>query len=241
MPRTITFQTATNRVATRLGLDPDNNDGDLAPSQAAAIAEYLRYAYELAYEWGQWPETILSEQRTPVAQLIAWSQASENTIGTVFSVTELHPLIAKNPIGVKFRLGADGIYLPSTHVITEVYVNYRRPAPQFTTTAWNIATAYAVGDTVYYSTTGECYAAIAATTGDLPTDTANWEKLDFLRVIADAAVQGAMSEARAEEGQHTVSGVMDQKMEALLEHEFDRLTRQSGQSEMIRMDDFNVN
>lgn len=222
-----------------MGLEPDEN---LAPNQAAALADYIRMTYALAYEWYEWPEAVVNEKRLPVDQVIEWSEGGDtDTFGTVFSVTEKHPLKEKNPIGVKFRLGSEGIYLPSTHATTEVYVNYRVPAPDFTSAEYAAGTAYAAGETVYYATTGECYEARQATTGNLPTDANNWKLLPLLSVIADATVQGALSEAMAEEGQHTAGQTMDAKFEGYLEHELDRLIRQSGQSRMIRMDDFNVN
>lgn len=60
-----------------------------------------------------------------------------------------------------------------------VYVTFRKPAPQFTSTAWASATAYAVGNLVYDDATGECYKAIQAGTGQAVTVAAYWSRVEF--------------------------------------------------------------
>lgn len=51
--------------------------------------------------------------------------------------------------------------------------------------AYAAATTYAIGDEVYYATTGKYYEAIAVTTGNLPTDATKWSELtSFERYVA---------------------------------------------------------
>lgn len=232
MARTTTFKSVLHRVAIRMGLDPTVN---LERNQAEAIGEYIRENYELAYEWYEWPEAECFEQVTALDQVIEWDDVDPLAgIGTVFCVSEGHPLKAANPVDIEFKIGPEGIYLPLKYASTEVWISYRPAAPKFTATEYNASTAYAVGDSTYYATTGECYLCTTASTGNLPTVTNYWQKLDLLKVLAAATVQGAYSETLAEEGQHNASVIIDSKMEGYLEHELDRLELQSGQTRHLR-------
>jgi hypothetical protein len=108
--------------------------------------------------------------------------------------------------GAAVRLGLDITQTMLAHTTAAIveYVNSRlREAqeravwPEFVRTEqrqyradYNAGTSYAIGDEVYYPTTGFYYRATAAGSGNLPTNTSFWTEspTDFLRSIDFAQV-----------------------------------------------------
>lgn len=235
MARTTRFKEVLHRVAYRMGIDPTV---EFNRNSAEAVAEYLREAYELAYEWYEWPESISVDEYTVTDSKIEWDAPTLGSFGTIFDIYTNHPLTSRNPLPLSFTMVADGIYINPDFTGTSVWVKWRAPAPKFTGREYLYTDTQAVGDTVYYEFTGECYACVTEITTVMiagedykaPTDGAYWRKLDFLSVLAPAAVQGAYAEHLAEEGQHSASQLPDGKMLGYLEHELDRLELQGGQA-----------
>ena len=64
--------------------------------------------------------------------------------------------------------------IPISNPEVEICTGERLDAIAITATAFNGSAAYAAGDLVYYNTTGDCYEAIADTTGNLPTSEEFW-------------------------------------------------------------------
>lgn len=144
---------------------------------------------------------------TPFVRLVPWSQTEDNgstsltEIGRVQYVAENNPEVATaNLATFDHKPTADGT-LVAKDAPDEPWVSFQKPAPQFTFTSYAAATAYVVGDTVYYSTTGECYECIQAGTGNLPTDTAYWTKIDFPRVISGFVKRAVKADVQNDQGQ----------------------------------------
>ena len=226
--RTVTFQSVLYGVARRKGLDPTTL---LPPGEARTLTEYINAAYQFCWRHYQWPESVTVETATATSSVIAWSGATTYRLGDVLAVTKNHPITDLNPTPIPYEMGPAGLYLKdSDYADAEVYVTYRREAPQFTATTYSSATAYAV-DEVMYFTDGDCYKCVSATTaGQTPvTHAAKWEKQDLLALLAEPVKQAALAEALREDGQHSTSLITDGVLAGLLDHEIDRLTLDQGQ------------
>jgi hypothetical protein len=75
-----------------------------------------------------------------------------------------------------------------------VYVEFGFVPPLFTSELWNAATTYAPGELVYYDVTGECYQAITASTGTVPTDAGAWKWQKFPKVLARTVKLAAIAD-----------------------------------------------
>lgn len=147
-------------------------------TQTATAQQFFNRNMRKAWESYEWPWSLVMEARTPATGVIAWEQAGETAIAEVFGVYTDNPYTASSWGPVSYTLTADGIQLVGPNAPTgAVYVHYRSRVPLYTGAAYNGASAYAIGDQVYYSTTGDFYVAIDAGTGNAPTDTDYWTRL----------------------------------------------------------------
>ena len=233
MARTIPFKRVLHGVWTRTGGDPASQN-NLETNAAHAVTEYINEAYKFAWQFYEWPEALTVEQRTFASQLVEWEQSGETAMETVLGVSQDDPRLKAYARPVTFKSGPAGIYVPSDFASSELWITYRKPAPWFTATEYDGSTSYALGDTVYYATSGECYECIQAGSGNLPTDTDYWTKLDFLAILEAAVKQGARSEWLREEGQESTSTLAQEAMIELLESEILRLETQQGDVRHVR-------
>jgi hypothetical protein len=147
-------------------------------TQTATAQQFFNRNMRKAWESYEWPWSLVMEARTPSSGIIAWEQSSETPIAEVFGVYTDNPFTASNWSPVSYTLTVDGIQLVGPNAPTgDVYVHYRSRVPLYTGAAYSGATSYAVGDQVYYATTGDFYIAIATTTGNAPTDATKWTRL----------------------------------------------------------------
>ena len=87
---------------------------------------------------------------------------------------------------------------------------------------WEVATAYVPGELVYYQ--GECYAAIAANTGVLPSVAASWRKQAFPAVLERAIKLVAIADALREDENLTKAAMWDAQSGQALYEALDRAT-----------------
>lgn len=231
MPRSVKFRDILWGVATRMGMDPESG---LNANDARAITEYINLAWRIAAKHYPWPETTFSEERTASGQIIAWAQSGETVIGDVLGVFQYDPLDYDNPEPIGFRTTSAGIVLPERWVDGDVWILFREPTTPFTATTWT-AGVYAIGDTVYYPTTGHCYICIAVTTNQAPTNTSYWETLPVPDFLAEAIKAGAYAATLSEEGQHGTATLAGAAMAELLAIEVDLVENQSQQNQFIRV------
>lgn len=118
----------------------------------------------------------------------------------------------KNPGAVPWQPSNNGIQVtrggvsstsPSTPAL--VWVEFRLRPPVFTSTGYVASKIYAAGDLVYYSTnaggTGECYLALQAGTGNLPTVSAFWSKVNFPMVLGSWVKRAAFADGLKDQKQ----------------------------------------
>lgn len=166
----------------------------------AFIARRAREAY-LA-QW--WPETLLSEERTVTQSgdrcYIELAQSSEIPIGQVRGVYLDDPLVDPEPRRVRFVLSEEKIYLPA-NLYTTLFVWFQLRPPVLSGVAFNAASIYSSGTTVYYSSAnpgyeGDYWTANATTTaGQDPEDTpAKWDREAIPERLRDAIAHAAYSD-----------------------------------------------
>lgn len=228
--RTVTFKSVIEGTAMLGGVSPSD---PVYTQIAPELAHHITTAYRLAWDLYDWPETLCyiadtieSHPTATSAKYLPWTNGDRD-IKTLFGVSKYDPRVKEHPEPITgYRLGPDGFYFPET-TETAVWLEYREPAPRFTSTAYAAGTAYVTGDLVYYSTTGECYRAKQSTTGNAPTNTTYWLKLDFMALL-DEAVKAAAHAARTRaEGREQTAAFIQSVVEDHLENEIDLLDQQS--------------
>lgn len=128
---------------------------------------------------------------------------------------------------VHWRDEGDRIWLISTESPGLLWFRYRLPAPRFTRVEYGNATAYAAGDVVYYPTTGECYVALAATTGNVPTNPTYWRKQDLPLVLSAYASTALAAALQEDDGQFEKGAALRARSGAMLEDEQDKFIIQT--------------
>jgi len=80
------------------------------------------------------------------------------------------------------------------------WIRFRPVSPEFSWTEWVAATEYSIGDLTYLAAQGECYKALAPSTGKDPyTETAYWEPVGFPKIFRDYVVNGVTADLLTED------------------------------------------
>lgn len=154
------------------------------------------------------------------------------TIGEVKGVWDANPWISENPFPVRYDTTSDGLVVRGPDNV--VWVEFRLRPNDFTGSTW-ASGSFAVGDQVYYSTTGEYYVCIATATTQAPTDTTKWTKLDFPYVLKDCVAQAAYGDLLKVTGKTSKWGTELNEAFRLLQREFDKIERQQGQTNNLNV------
>lgn len=176
---------------------------------------------------------------TPFEPYVALAQPGETEIGEVLRLCQRDPRIyPQNPGVVRHRMGSKGA-IPVGAPLTEVFVEFRRRRPVFDPTAWDENVDY-IGDEVrYLASTGECYLALDATSGDDPSDSpAVWRKLDFPQVLADFTARAAGSDLLRDDGQNQKAAAEENEAYAKLAEARDIELEGQAQSESVQVDGY---
>lgn len=208
---------------------------DITADKAASIAIMFTTALELAWEYHDWPETVTTQERTPVARLIAYQQAGLPVLHSPHAVYESDPsALSARVKELPWELNDGGIQILKAWDAT-AWVTYQKQPPSFTATAWANDAAYVADQLVYYAATGQCYKAKAnVNAGVLPTVTGSWELQPVLSMLRQAAVQGAVAGLARAEGEHGVGKVRLEDMTDLLDQKILNLNDRSGRVKRIK-------
>lgn len=196
-------------------------------TQTATAQQFFNRNMRKAWEAYEWPWSLVMEARTPASGIIAWEQSGETPIAEVFGVYTDNPFTASNWSPVSYTLTVDGIQLVGPNAPTgAVYVHYRSRVPLYTGAAYNGASAYAIGDQVYYSTTGDFYVAIDAGTGNAPTDTDYWTRLTVPYDLFEYVVTASAGDILLANGQNDRGFAMRADAKELLFDAIEKYSRQ---------------
>jgi hypothetical protein len=217
---------------------------DWDDATAYAIGDEVYYATTDAYYvailagTNQNPSTATTywEAVTDMDRYVPWQLAGTTPIAEVKdcykSSPRTHP---DDPYRLLFEMSDNGVQM-GTDAGTSVWLEFRTDPPQFTTTAYDAAITYAVGDLVYVASTGECYECIQAGIGQDPTtETAFWMKVDLPYVLKKAIVQGVRADWLRQDGQEDKATAAEAKWEKMLADAADTfvLTQRGGQRSRV--------
>lgn len=161
-------------------------------------------------------------EATDVPRTIALEQAGETVIGDVIGITDADPYGTTAAVELAYTLIGDEIRV-ERGTGDSVWVRFTTPAPEFTSEEWVTATQYAAGDLVYYATTGECYKALRDNSSVQPEgNAADWELVEFPKILAEHVKAGAVADALREDENFTKANAMEARAEDALDAAFDR-------------------
>lgn len=226
-------------LAYKAGLDPNAN---FLADQANAFVTFINSWVRRLYDRFDWPEWTVIEVRTPTNHVVPYVAGGGTTpIGKVYKVYLRDPQLTSGPIDTPFKLSEAGIHCGFQHG-TNVWIKFCRPAPKFTVALWINTKAYAVGDVVYNEADGNCYSAIATSTGVALTDNTKWTVVLFPAALSDLVVRGALSDVMRDEGKGDLAQAEEaqtnaqtlEKAAQQVASELDPITDQAGNASRYR-------
>lgn len=165
---------------------------------------------------------------TPFLRNISLTQSGQTEIAEVEGVYDQNPEVITNAVRQKFRLATGGIIARGS--VQRPWLRFRKICPSWTGANYSSTTAYVVGDQVYYGTTGDYYTCIQNGTGNAPTVTAFWTRIDFPYALRNMVAQAAYAEWLKGDGQNQKASAEMAVAQGLLNGELDLLERQQGQT-----------
>jgi hypothetical protein len=211
---------------------PDYNGGT-AYAQGAEVwyASTEAYYRATAATTGNVPTNgnfwALIEQIEPYFDL---EDATRPVIGDLTGIYSADPLINRTAREYDYTLQGGRVYVLGTRWPRVPWIVYTRRAPHFAAAEWSVSTTYAAGRVVYLSSTGECYMALAATTGEDPDATpAKWSKQEMPYLLSEWVKAAAYADSLREDGQWEKAEVAERKAMRLLDQEFDKVQLKQNQ------------
>lgn len=173
--------------------------------------------------------TVLTEY----ARYVSKTQQGLTPIGGVRRVCRRNPdLYPETPGEVRFSITSRGI-VPDSRAGTQVWIDFRKLPPVFSSDEYDAATAYAAGDVRFYSTTWECYKALQATTGNAPTNATYWELVAFPTLLKRFVEQACYAATLKPDGAGDKAGTELQLAYSFLLQAQDTELAQQGQSDSV--------
>lgn len=141
---------------------------------------------------------------TPFQRYVDFDQTGETPIGEVLDVTNQDPRVTKRYRGVDADTIGDKLFILEN--ATFVYVKFRKRRPSLSGSIFSSTSTYAVGDQVYYTTTGTVgnfYDCIVTTTaGQSPSTTpASWEVAEIPKRFEGFLIWRAYAQVVTGDGQ----------------------------------------
>jgi len=158
-------------------------------------------------------------------------QTGETAIGEVRSVSSRNPRVSNFPGNVAFSISSNGVQ-PSSLAPNRVWVQFRMRPPEYSTSEWASGTAYAIGDVVYVDSTGQCYMAVDASTGEDPTSATDyWTVQDVPFVLVNFLKRATYADLLVEDGQESKAEKQENRAYAFLADAWDVTIGQQGQQD----------
>lgn len=195
--RTQTFARFLTRYQALTGIDT------MTAGQITSATQFFARNMRYGWEYYEWPwSTLVEERDLDVNNLIVYEQSGETPIADVFAVYSDDPQGSSGFYQLSYTLNADGILFGGSNIPASAWVYFRSQCPDYRGADYSGATAYVVGDQVYYSTTGDFYVAIASTTGNAPTDATKWTRLTIPWDLFEFATLASASDLLTQNGQN---------------------------------------
>lgn len=114
-------------------------------------------------------------------------------------IGEITAIWDRDPSGLAVRLRhsvtADRILITdSAYTGGPVFVEFALPVPEFSMTEYSTEQYYPAGAIIYHYPTGDCYKALVANQGDLPTSAVSWQKQTIPHFLSDYVKERVLGE-----------------------------------------------
>lgn len=176
----------------------------------------------------------------PFNRYVAWEQTGFTKLGDVLEVYDRNPEVHEGALALTWHERVAGILVFGS--LPTVWIEFRKIVPFLKGNTFIAATAYAVGEQVYYSqtstagnVTADFYDCIVATTNQVPTDTAKWTKVEIPFVFAEWLIHAAAADLLAKDGKDDWSRDEMQLATEMMLHELDKQERQKGQEPRLQV------
>lgn len=159
---------------------------------------------------------------------------NKTLIGTMLSITDSDPRLYASRKW-DFAIGNEGLIVPQGYGSDTAWLRYRKRPQRASAEVYAASTAYVAGDVVYYASTGHCYVAKQASTGNLPTNTTYWTAQEFPYVLAPFCRSRAYGHWLSEDGQPDKAAEEFDRAEGLLADEWAKADTQQQQHNTFRV------
>lgn len=171
---------------------------------------------------------------TAFDRYVDYEQTGQTELGEVLEVWDADPDVSYGAEPVAYRLSENGVQI--LRDLPYVWIQYRVRLSAITGDAWDSATAYSVGNQVYYRTSttrGNFYACVSATSaGESPASAAaKWSVVEIPLVLKNYLVRALYSEWLAYDGQTEKSVLEMQRAKDLLAGQVELLAAQQQQGQ----------
>lgn len=228
--RTVAYSDYLKRLCAMLGIVYD----DILTTDETWMRQMFNRHMRFAWESYRWPELCPIESRTAdVNNVVSLTQASETEIGEVIQCWRDDPFATSLPRTIPFLITSDGIQFLDGAVYDPTYIYFRKRKPNYDGDDYDAATAYAVGDQVYYTTNGRFYICTATSTGNAPTNTSYFDELEIPYAFLEYAVAGAYADMLAADGQQDKATAAQRFAQEILFLEIDKAGRQQSQQPLF--------
>lgn len=217
--RTDTFKSVLRGAMMRAAWAPDGTWSNIKKDQLDRMTEYINKAVRYGYALFEWPELVYDDAATMDSSGLIAMDATWDVIWRVFCQD---PAIWEEPGEYVWKQRTTGLQVFNAPNGNAWVRNTKRP-PLFDSTPWRADDANAIGDVRYYSVTGECYIAIAISTGVVPTDATKWTKLDMPAILSEAVKQGAAMSITYEKANPNMIDIFEASMHSGLEREWQKV------------------
>lgn len=230
--------------------------------QGSTDGSTVSYAGDTTKGFYAWGNVVLQTGNPgPECNLVAWDQPGEEVIESVFEVWRNSPKNAAPPWRQPYEITPNGLQMlapgsgwiggyfspPVTATSTysnlppnPVYIYYRKQAPDFEGDDFDASAVYSVGDHIFFEDADgveNFYKCIVATTiGQSPTTTpTSWQVLTIPDFLFRFIVFSAYADWLRQDGQFDKAQGADRNAEDQLLQEFDKLERQMGWAQPMRV------
>ena len=219
--RTVTYQSIVDRYQQLAGIQT------MDTTQKAAANQFINRNIKAGWEFFEWPWSLRTEARTPDNDnLIEYEQTGETIIADVITCYRYAPYGQNGTIQVGYELTSGGIQFFDQNVFDPTYVYFREGVPVYAGADYAAMTVYAPGDKVFYTSTGDYYVCILASTGNVPTNATYWRRLTIPYDLMEFAALGSASDLLLQNGQNDRAAGLRAESREILFNEIEKYTRQ---------------
>ncbi len=159
---------------------------------------------------------------------LEYVQTGKPTIDGIEGIYEDDPDLNLDAPEIPFTLGAD-ILVEGDE--PKVWIKFRKSVPSWSGTIHDSSLVYLVGEQVYFGS--DYYRVKVASTGNLPTNTTDWEKIEFPYVFRSSVARGAFADWLDAEGQQDKSGRNKARAVALNDAEIEEIQARQKQTRAL--------